>query len=275
MHLSAEASLVVRPPFNLLCWRLLAALCLCGMVMGLTPLARSAPLVEVDDRLEVNWSMLRVRFFGEALVGSGEDGFKVGEKQAWREGAAFATEAVRSLNMTLHEISSRNSPEALEDAAKASKQVASSLRSYNTTYFADGTVRVHLESSLAKALTTSGFHFRQREAAQSVPAEYTGIVLRSAASTKPGAVYSIVDEHGDLLFDVHAMAQESYKKNLMGRWFRHPTKEELAAAVGASPLSIGVVPKDGRFVAKRQEWDEALLGHKSLLINGTIAIALP
>jgi len=275
MRLTAEASLVVRPALNSFCRGLVAALCICSTVMSFAVLAWSAPLVEVDDRLEVNWSMLRVRFFGEAPVGSGEDGFKVGEKQAWREGIAFATQAVHSLNMTLREAPSPNTPEALEDAAKAAKQVASSLRSYNTTYFADGTVRVHLESSLAKALTTSGLHFRQREAAQSVPAEYTGIVLRSAASAKPTAVYSIVDEHGDLLFDVHAMAQESYKKNLMGRWFRHPTKDELEAAVGASPLNIGVVPSGGRFVVKRHDWDEAMLGHRSLLINGTIAIALP
>ena len=252
-----------------------AWLVVCYIFLGFASAASSAPLLEADDRLEVNWSTLRLRFFGQAAVGSGAEGFKQAEKDAWHEGMAYASEAVRSLNMTLVAATGTGADESSEDAAKALKQIASSTHSYNTTYVADGTVRVHLESALPKALSLSGLHFRQREAAELVPAQYTGVVLRANASTKPRALYSIVDEHGDVVFDVRDMAQESYKKNLMGRWFRHPTGDELEGAVGKNPLAIAVVPKDGRFVVRRQEWDEAIHGHKSLLINGTIAVALP
>ena len=243
----------------------------------LPAVAAAAPLIEVDDRLEVNWSTLQLRFFGEAAVPAQADGYKTAEKEAWHEGVTYAAAAVRALNATLNEQPVGETAEgAVEgEVAKASKQLASAIHSVNTTYFADGTVRVQLESALAKALVTSGVRFRQHEAAETVQSEVTGIVLKSAASTKPKARYEVVDENGELLFGVHDLAQEAYKKNLMGRWFRRPTGDELTAAVGPSPVTIPATAKDGRFVVDRHTWDEALNGHRSLLVNGTIAVALP
>jgi hypothetical protein len=250
------------------------ALGLLGLAAGaLAPLAAAQPVIEKSDRLEVNWSTLRVRFFGEAKEGS--DGLKGAEKKAWHDGIAYGSEAVRNLNIQTFEGLSPN-PEKLSDDAKgAARQIAQSTFSYSTTYFGDGTVRVILESMLPKALETSAIHFRQKEAAEAPMTQYTGLILHADQALKPKAMYQVVDESGAVLFDVKDMAQEAFRKNLMGRWFKRPGKSELADVVGKSPLTVDAQVKDGRFVVARGDWDKAIEGHRSLLVNGTVAIALP
>jgi hypothetical protein len=72
------------------------------------------------------------------------------------------------------------------------------------------------------------------------------------------------------------MAEEAFRKNLMGRWYRRPSSSELSEAVGKNPISIhATLMPSGQIVVPREAWDKALEGHKSLLINGAIALALP
>lgn len=260
---------MMRSPF----WHA-AALLLCTLVTtwGASP-AHSAPVTETRGRLEVNWATLRVRFYGE--VQPDADGLKTAEKRAWQDGLNYAMDAVRDLNVSANEPLVTDPERLAEDAREAARQVASSTYSYNTTYFGNGSVRVHLESSLPKALDTTSLRFRQREALEPTMLQRTGLVLEADQAAKPRPTYQVVDEAGNVLFDVKDMAANGYRKNLMGRWYRRPTASELKDAVGTNPLRLKAKVVGERFVVNREEWDNATNGHQSLLVNGLLAIALP
>jgi len=243
--------------------------------ISVTSAAYAAPVIESNDRLEVNWSALRLRYYGEASPGSGSEDLKSAEKKAWRDGLNYANDVIRNLNIAANEHFSQTTEKLAEDAKLAAHQVSTGTSSVSTTYFADGTVRVNLESSLPKALESSAIHFRQKEAPEPTMTEHTGIILAPDHPVKPRPNYQVVDEEGKILFDVRDMAQASYNRRLMGRWYRKPSPAEISEAVGKNPLTIPVQVKDGKFLVQREIWDKATEGHKSLLVSGIIAIALP
>lgn len=236
--------------------------------------AFGAPVIESDERLEVNWSTHKIRFFGEAHAGLGDEALKSAEKQAWRDGLDHVGDQIKALNSSTNSPISQNSDKLVDDARAAAKQVVQSTYSFNTTYFGDGTVRVLLENNLGRALSSSQIHFRQKETTQPAT-QHSGVVFEAAKAMKPRAMYQVVDETGAVLFEVKDMAQEAYQKNLMGRWFKRPTSTELSSSVGASPLHIKADVNGDRLVVRRSEWDQAMEGHQILLVNGMIAIALP
>lgn len=238
--------------------------------------AFSGQIVDANDRMEINWSTLKIRFYGEAkLSDSDSEAYKAAEKKAWHDGLSYASDAVRNLNVSVNEGLVSNPDKLTDDARKAAKQVSTATSSYNTTYFGDGHVRVHLESTLPKALETSGIRFRQKDPSDPAMTQYSGIVLNADKATKARPIYQVVDENGAVLFDVKDMAEEAYRKNLMGRWFKRPTVAELGEAAGKNPVALAAAVQDGRFVVDRAAWDKALEGHRSLLVNGLIVIALP
>lgn len=238
----------------------------------------AAPVIETGGRIEVNWGSQRLRFFGEAKASDSDaEGLRTAEKKAWQDGLNYVTDAVRSLNVAANEGLTTNTESLTQHARDAARQVANSTFSYNTTYFGDGTVRVHLENTLAKALEAQGLRFKQKESVQASMTHYSGLVLKVEGTAKPRATYSVVDETGDVVYDVHDMAEDAYKQNLMGRWFKRATHAELVEAVGKNPVTVAatVGASGDRFVVQRAAWDEALEGHKSLLVNGTVALSLP
>ncbi len=238
--------------------------------------AFAGQVVDATDRMEINWSTLKIRFYGEAVLNdSDSDAYKSAERKAWHDGLTYASEAVRNLNVSVNEGLVASPDKLTEDARKAAKQVSTSTSSYNTTYFGDGHVRVHLESTLPKALETSGIRFRQKDPSEPAMTQFTGIVLKADKATKPKPIYQVVDESGAVVFDVKDMAEEAYRKNLMGRWFKRPTAGELGEAAGKNPVQLEAEVQDGRFVVSRASWDKALEGHRSLLVNGLVVIALP
>jgi hypothetical protein len=248
----------------------------CGLLLS-SGLAGAAPVVETVDRLEINWSTLRIRFYGEASssASQGEE-LKSAEKKAWQDGLAYIQGAVRDLNVSVNERGEASDEQITADAKEAAKAIAKSTSSYSTTYFANGTVRVLLENQLPKALSMAGIRFRQREPATHGALEHTGIVLKTAKAMKPSARYLVVDENGETLFDVHEMAEEAYRKSLMGRWLKRPSSSELAETVGKNPAVVAAEPiADGKLRVARSAWEQAVDGHRALLVNGTIAVVLP
>lgn len=239
--------------------------------------AQAVAVIETIDRLEINWSTLRVRFYGEANgAGSREDTLKATEKKAWQDGLDYLRNVPGKISLMIQE---PRAPEAqnfelsLKDMSKA---LAKSTSSFNTTYFADGTVRVTLENQLPKALVLDGIRFRQREPVPHGALEYSGIGLRLSKSIKPSARYVVVDENEEILFSVQDMAEESYKKNLMGRWLRRPTDVELSEIIGKSPAVVEVqVVSEAKLRVARADWNRVIEGHQALLVNGVVALILP
>jgi hypothetical protein len=122
----------------------------------------------------------------------------------------------------------------------------------------------------------AGLRVRQREPATPCALEHTGIVLKTAKAMKPSARYQVVDESGETLFDVHEMAEEAYRKGLMGRWLKRPSSSELTESVGKNPAIVAAEPLgDGKLRVARVAWEQVVDGHRALLVNGTIAVVLP
>lgn len=238
----------------------------------------ASPIVETTDRLEINWAAHRIRFYGQGDVRTidGSEGYKGAEKRAWQDGLAFVNGAVKDLYQRTH-LGSDVDAKALGDlAGEAAHGVVTSTSSVKTVYASDGGVRVYLENSLAKALAPKGLRFRQKEINQGTMSQHTGLVLQFDKPMKPRVTYQVVDESGNILFGPQDMAEEAFRKNLMGRWYRKPSSTELAEAVGKNPIAIqATLAPSGQIVVPREAWDKAMEGHKSLLINGAIALALP
>lgn len=226
----------------------------------------AAPVVEKVDRLEVNWSALKVRYYGEATPAemASEPDLKNAERKARSEGQSYAAQALKELG----------APDLADQAAKAAQEASGAATSYNTTYFGDGSVRVYLEGSLPQARgSVVPFQGKTDGAAATT---YTGIVLKLDKAAKPRASYQVVDENGGVLFAAADMSESAYRKNLMGRWFRRPSTSELTSAVGANPLVVeAAVQADGRFVVSKASWQQAAEANKPLLVNGQIALTLP
>lgn len=234
-------------------------------------------VVEHLDRMEINWSTQKIRFYGESgpkeNLLKGVDG---AEKRAWADGLAAIAGSVHDYGVSVFEDLSTNTEKVSGDAREASINVTKSVYSYNTLFFGDGTVRVFLESSLPKALTTSLIRFRQKESAPAHLMQKTGVVLRLNTSTRARPRYKVLDEAGVPLFEAGDMAEDGFNKNLMGRWFESPADSESAEFIGKNPIVVDAsVDTKGNFVIPRATWESGIEGHKALLVNGLIAIILP
>ncbi len=246
-------------------------------LLFLSNFAISAQMVDHIDRMEINWSTQKIRFFGESNASEnaikGVDG---AEKRAWAEGLSYIENTVHDLSVSDFEGLSSNTEKISAEARAAAKNVTKSVYSLNTIFFGNGSVRVYLESSLPKALATSMIRFRQKEAASAQLLHRTGLVLKLNGRTQPKPRYRVVDESGIPLFEARDMAEDAFGRNLMGRWFEAPADAESAEFVGKSPITIDAsVNHEGSIVVPREIWTSSLDGHQSLLVNGLIAIVVP
>lgn len=241
------------------------------------PSLLAAQMVEQLNRMEINWSSHKIRFYGES--GPSENllkGIEGAEKRAWADGLSFIEGQIHDYGVSVFENLSSNMEKVSAEASTAAKNVTKNVYSYNTLYFGDGTVRVYLESSLPKALATNLIRFRQKESASNQLMSRTGIVIRLEERVAPRARYKIVDECGMPLFDARDMSEEGFSRNLMGRWYEAPADAESAEFIGKNPIEISAaLGHDGNFVVPRQVWQEAVDGHKALLVNGIIALVVP
>jgi hypothetical protein len=243
----------------------------------LSNFANGAQMVEHLDRMEINWSTQKIRFYGESGVSEnalkGVDG---AEKRAWADGLTYIENSIHDLSVADFEGLSSNTEKVTAEARIAAKNVTKSVYSLNTIFFGNGAVRVYLESSLPKALATSMIRFRQKEAASAQLLLKTGLVLKLNGRAQPKPRYRVVDEVGLPLFEAGDMAEDAFGRNLMGRWFEAPADAESAEFVGKSPITIEAsLNQDGSIVVPREVWTANLDGHQSLLVNGLIAIVVP
>lgn len=238
--------------------------------------AIASPIIEIDDRLEINWSTLRIRFYGQAFCSEADGGYKVAEKKAWQDGISYLQEAIRRLNTRTGSNQTNSEKPKANELKEALSAAVKSTSSYNTTYFADGTVRVILENQLPRSLVKGGVRFRQKEPSAFASLQYTGLGLRLSKGVKPSPQYMILDENGAVLFEVQDMAEEAYHRNLMGRWIQRPSSVELSEIIGNNPAMLdAIVLGDGKFQVERAQWDAALEGHRTLLVNGIVALIQP
>lgn len=240
--------------------------------------ASATAVIEMFDRFEINWTNLRFRFYGESVSSDiYQESLKSAERDAWRNGIAYLQNSIGKIVIATQQTTLRDSQAGFEAAAReVSKLLVKTTSSFNTIYFADGRVRVVLENLLSRTIPVEAMRFRQREPVSYGSLEFSGIGLRLSKSVRPSARYVVIDEHGETLFDVHAMAEDAYKKNLMGRWLKRPSAAETNELIGKTPAILdSEVIAEGRFRVPRAVWDQVVEGHRALLVNGVIALLLP
>ena len=236
------------------------------------------PYIELVDRVEINWTKLRVQFYGydEPPFPGSQVELKAIEKRAWREGIAYIAKKAKEIYVTNFESIDFNTKQLSDYSQEVALGVAQATMSTNTVYFPNGGVQVVLESALTQFLKPKGLKFIQKESAVSGSTHYTGIHVKLDRKTRPQVFYKIVAEDGKLLFDYRSLAEESFAKSLSGRWVIKPQQSEVEDLVGAQPVAIEArVLREGLFQVQRQEWDNALLGHKGLLASCTILLSMP
>ena len=118
-----------------------SALYLVALSLGAHELT-AQPVVEAYDRFEMNWSNMRLRYFGES-ASSGKN-LDLAEKEATDQGLLYALANIPKIR--------GEKGVSLENAGDIAHAVSKQSFIFNTVYFSNGKVRVELESSLALAL---------------------------------------------------------------------------------------------------------------------------
>jgi hypothetical protein len=237
-------------------------------------IAFSRPVIQEFDRVQINWSTAKIQFYGEAssVPVDGERALKNAETVARLDGIKYIGEAVKKLQEEKIELPAELKP---EDPAKAVSNVRKSTYSYNTTYYANGQVRVYLENYLAKALAKDDFAFTHTNAPSASEAKNTGIVFKLAAATPPAVAYRVVDEKGEVLFQIQDVAADAFQQRMMGQWFKSATAQELEGAAGKNPVELVASPKGSDIEVKRADWQQATEGNTNLLRASKIVLLLP
>lgn len=251
---------------------------ICLGIVSMPHLAAAAPVIEKDERMEINWAKHRVQFYGQAKpsgISLSED-YKTLEKRAWKDGMTYISKKAREIHIAAYEPLDFPPKRLAASADTAAQNITQSTMSINTIYYGEGGVRVILENSLVKIFESESLKFAQKEAGIPGATQYSGIILALDQQTPARAFYQVVDEEGKILFDYRFVAEDSYRKNLMGRWFRDPNPGELLEAAGLQPVTLSAqVVRDGVYKVTRSEWDQAILGHRGLLAMGMVTITIP
>jgi len=224
-----------------------------------------------QDRIEINWSQMRVRYHGQASGSSltGEN-YQTTAERALQEGLSYL---VQTFPATIAKLDGSSSADEVRQIAH---RIASSSYIAQTTYFASGAVRVDLESNLARALAGGEGSFR-KEKAEELATTHTAIVIQLNQVISPTASYEVVDEaSGEVLFEKADVAREEYEKNLMGRWFVDNRAREFRAYTGGQPVTITAkVSGSGKLSVSQQEWNEIVQLNPGLLESAKVAIVTP
>lgn len=240
--------------------------CLRSLVVVLTGSACGATALSAknitagDDRFEVNWSSMTIKFYGEAPVpAEGSDAFKKAENNARFDAVKYAEQAAEK---------------AL--ANQKTGKIAAEAKSYNTTYYADGRVRVYLEKSLAEALRRNDINFKTKQVPSTADARNSGIVFEVKGATSPVAHYQVVSETGQVLFSAADIAQDAYNKNLMGQWHKGLSAAKSGSLAGSNAARLqATMQPNGDLQVSEQAWREATTGNESVLTAGKISLVIP
>lgn len=230
--------------------------------------ARAEVLVENRDRVSLNWSTMRLRFYGQARPVAGQDP-ATAEKAALQDGLSFIVEEIPRLWEERKEFKGKG--ESLrKQAVQAAHDVAASTYAFHAAWDAAGAVRVDLESNLAKALASPRSVIPSGENLEAP--DHSGIVIYLDSKAAPKALFSVYSADGKELYGPAHVSEEGFRRNLMGRWFRLPVGNTLRAFSGKNPLEIkGQIDASGR-IRLQEGAAEALRTNRANLNKARVAI---
>lgn len=241
---------------------LLAAVMFAGVLPSGFALAQ--PVIENFDRFEMNWSNMRVRYYGESPSDPNKGGYELAEKEAVNKGLMYALTTVPKM---------REGKGLKADAPGIPETVTKLSYVYNTVYFSDGRVRTELNSSLAAALDPGHSKFAGDTPNAAAP-EASSIILEVSSAKSPFVVQEIKTSTGDLAYSSESVAKDAYKKQLTGRWF-YANSPELREFSGSKPLKIAAEVHNGQIVVDKDEWAKLRATNERLLQEAKVAYVLP
>lgn len=231
------------------------------------PQLNAKPIVEQIDKLDLDWSALKVRSTGVAKpLSEGESTAEV-EKRAIEAGLLSLQNSVAGYH---------NKFMTAASGQTASASVGRSSYCYNTEYYSDGSVKIYLENSLAKALLDPAIKFKAVTAPAIAGTQYSGVVLKLKSAMKPRAIYDLVGEGGEVLFSAGDVAQDAFAKNMMGAWFANPSPSEISSLVGSQPLVIPVdTAENSNSIVVPVAAQSLLEANRALLENARVVVSVP
>lgn len=229
---------------------------------------QAQPVTEQIDRVELNWSTMRIRFYGEATADFAQKGFGDAERAATEEGLLYA---LGSIPRVRSEKGLKNSSDAKQDTI--AHELTKQTYVVNTTYFSDGKVRVDLEGNLPKALELLEVTFKSDEPQASVSAG-TSVLVQLPQTRAPLFLPVVTSPEGEILYAPSEVAQSAFKKNMTGRWF-YDKSPELKSFSGALPLTLEAKAEAGKIVVDKEEWLKIKAEHPRLLEEAKVGFVLP
>ena len=222
------------------------------------------PVVETFDRFEMNWSTMRLRYFGESSKAKTLD---AAEKEATDEGLLYALSSVPKIR------SEKGAPS--DNANDIASAISKQSYAYNTIYFSGGKVRVELDSSLALALDPGRRPYVPRSVdSTDSSANGTSVVLEVSGLGGPTLIKEIYTNDGEMAYSSQDISPEAYRKTLTGRWF-YKNSPELKNFAGADPIRIKATFQNGMLVVDQAAWETARLNAPKSLADGRVAFVLP
>jgi|GEM_PF-2292461 len=235
--------------------------------MGLVPAmgAQALPVTEQIDRFELNWSTMRIRFYGEATVDFSQRGFEGAEKVATDDGLMYVLSALSKIR-TQKGLTDNN-------AASIANELTTQVFVYNTIYYTDGRVRVELDISLPKAFDIGFNEFIADEPKAESSSGSAVVVLISGLKTALVQM-EIRDTDGVLLYSPKDIAKSAFKKQMAGRWF-FKNSSELKSYIGANPVEIEAVAEgDKTLIVTKSSWSKLKAEHPRLLEEAKLAFVI-
>lgn len=238
------------------------------------------PLVEKLGGVDLDWGNLKIKFSGLFKPSTQEGGSPMNYSEGEREALANALRAAKGkiIDTYNEQLKAQGLSRAIEGAVAESSEVLSRNDcTYESSFYKDGSVRVHVESSLAKLLARENMAFLKKAKAEGEnlkkDSRFSGLVLRLDKMVKPVASYEVVDHSGMRLFSMQNIQRDAYEQRLMGRWLLDPQRDELIKYVGKKPVSIQLkVIGPNRFVVQKGVWLDALQDSQGLLSEAKIII---
>lgn len=221
------------------------------------------------NRVELNWQMMRIRFFGESQnTGS----LLETEKAAIADGVSYIVQALPGIRTSLLGINMLGEPEM---SVKIAEGVARRTYERKVIYFSDGSVKVELESGLAKALAPQVNGLKKVHPTESASGN-SSLIIKLDRAMDPRIVYTVRSDKGDPLYRIQDVVIDEFEKNFMGRFFDSKNPAGLNYFVGDKPVKIsGSLRGDDTIIVNQANWDKAIKGNYLILEKAKVAIIYP
>ena len=220
--------------------------------------ALAQPIVETFGRIELNWSSQRIKFYG---IGD-EGDFTKSDRAAWQEGLAY-------LVKNLPKVRSKYKVLAGDNGAQAAHRVASATYRVKTHYYANGVVKVEMESQLSRALSPMGLTFEDDHPAEE-DSKNSKILIVLDEPFSPTPLFEVVAGE-DVVYSYRSVAKSAFERSLLGGFYQGRKQKTF----GKNPIILKGRQKDGSITVSKDAWEKAITGNKGLLSRAGIAISFP